>query len=142
MPGGQINDPFLGECFSFPFLPVTPLSLALTLEGPSTGLVRCFRSYIQRNKDTVRCAVLSAQVTGHRQKTADATLCLLKSHFLTPFLDCEKSTAQHRAIDQTCQNCRCRLCLTHCGSDFVARLRVPRDQALLVSRDCRSGETR
>ena len=77
-----------------------PLSMSRTLEGlyeltrrlqgPSTRLVRCFRNY----KDTVRWVVLGAGVPGHRQQQLMQTLIvrLLKTHFYTPILDCEKST--------------------------------------------------
>ena len=54
------------------------------LQGPSTCLVRCFRNH-KRNKDTVRCAALGAQVPGHRQQQLTQTLIvrLLKTHFFT-----------------------------------------------------------
>ena len=49
---------------------------------------------LQRYKDTVRCAALGAEVLGHRQEQLTQTLIvrLLKTHFFTPILDCEKST--------------------------------------------------
>ena len=49
---------------------------------------------LQRFKDTVRCAMLGAKVPGHRQGQLLQTLIvhLLKTHFFTPILDCEKST--------------------------------------------------
>ena len=49
---------------------------------------------LQRNKDTIRCAALGTEVPGHRQEQLTKTLIvrLLKTHFFTPILDCEKST--------------------------------------------------
>ena len=49
---------------------------------------------LQRYKDTVRCAALGAEVQGIRQQQLTQTLIvrLLKTHFFTPILDCEKST--------------------------------------------------
>ena len=49
---------------------------------------------LQRNKDTVRCSALDAEVPGHRQQQMTQTLIvlLLKKHFYTLILDLEKST--------------------------------------------------
>ena len=49
---------------------------------------------LQKYKDTIRCAALGAEVPGHRQQQLPQTLIvrLLKTHFLTPILDCEMST--------------------------------------------------
>ena len=49
---------------------------------------------LQRNKDTVRCAALVAEVLGHHQAQLVQNLIvrLLKTHFFTPILVCEKST--------------------------------------------------
>ena len=48
---------------------------------------------LQRYKDTVRCAALGAEFPGHRQQQLTQTLIvhLLKTHFFSPILDCEKS---------------------------------------------------
>ena len=82
LPGGQINDPSSGKHYSLPFLPATPSSLSQTLLPE-----------LQRYKDTVRCAALSTEVPGHRQKQLTQTLIvrLLKTHFFTLILDFEKS---------------------------------------------------
>merc|ERR1712020_299599 len=101
--GGQINDPSSGKHYSLPFLPATPLSPSRTLEGlfeltlhPSRALdlPRALLPELQRNKDTVRCAALGAEVPGHRQQQLTQTLIvrLLKTHFFTLILDFEKST--------------------------------------------------
>ena len=77
--------------------------LPRTLEGlfeltrhPSQALdsPRALLLELQRYKDTVRCAALGAEVPGHRQKQLTQTLIvrLLKTHFFTQILDCEKST--------------------------------------------------
>ena len=103
LPGGQINDPSSGKHYSLPFLLATPSSLSRTLEGlfeltrrPSRALdsPRALLPELQRYKDTVRCAALGAEVPGHRQQQLTQTLIvrLLKTHFFTPILDCEKST--------------------------------------------------
>ena len=103
LPGGQINDPSSGKHYSLPFLPATPSSPSRTLEGlfeltrrPSRALdsPRALLPELQRYKDTVRCAALGAEVPGHRQQQLTQTLIvrLLKTHFFTPILDCEKST--------------------------------------------------
>ena len=57
-------------------------------------LPRALLSELQRYKDTVRCAVLGAEVSGHQQQQLRQTLIvrLLKTHFLTLILDFEKST--------------------------------------------------
>ena len=80
MPGGQINEPSSGKHYSLPFLPATPSSPSLTLEGlfvltrrPSQALDSP-RVLLQRCKDTVRCAMLGAEVPGLCPKTADANL--------------------------------------------------------------------
>ena len=99
----EINDPLSGKHYSLPFLPATPSSPSRTLEGlfeltrrPSRALdsPRALLPELQRYKDTVRCAALGAEVPGHRQEQLTQTLIvrLLKTHFFTPFLDCEKST--------------------------------------------------
>ena len=100
-PVGRVNDPLSGKHFSLPFLPAIPLSLSRTLEGffeltrdlqgPSP---RALLPELQRQKDTVRCAVLGAEVPGHRQQQLTQTLVvrLLKTHFFSPILDCKKST--------------------------------------------------
>ena len=106
LPGGQINDPSSGKHYSLPFLPATPSSPSRTLEGlfeltrrPSRALdsPRALLPELQRYKDTVRCAALGAEVPGHRQQQLTETLIvrLLKTHFLTPILDFEKSTEHH-----------------------------------------------
>ena len=86
---------------SLPFLPATPSSPSRTLEGlleltPSRALdsPRALLPELQRYKDTVRCGALGAEVPGHRQQQLTQTLIvrLLKTHFFTLILDCEKST--------------------------------------------------
>ena len=49
---------------------------------------------LQRYKDTARCAVLATEVPGHHQSQKAQTLIvhLLKTHFFTLILDCEKPT--------------------------------------------------
>ena len=85
------------------FLLATPSSLSPTLEGlfeltrrPSMALdsPRALLPELQRYKDTVRCGALDAEVPGHCQQQLTQTLivCLFKTHFFTPILDCEKST--------------------------------------------------
>ena len=107
--GGQVNDPEI--LFSL-FLPATPLPLSWTLEGlfeltrhPSRALdsPRVLLPGLQRYKDTVMCAALGAEVPGRRQKQPTQTLIvrLLKTHFYTPILDCEKSTEYNWVSDQT-----------------------------------------
>ena len=63
LPGGQINDPWLGKHYSLMFLPATPSSPSRTLEGlfeltrpPSRALdsPRALLPELQRYKDTVR----------------------------------------------------------------------------------------
>ena len=86
---------------------VVPLSNSLVsdlaLEGlfeltrrPSMALVppRALPPDLQRYKDTVRCAAFGAEVPGHCQQQLTQTLNvrLLKTHFFTLILDCEKST--------------------------------------------------
>ena len=74
MPGGQINDPSSGKHYSLLFLPETPWSLSLTLEGlfeltrcPLRALVspHALLPELQRHKVTVSCAMLAAKVPGH-----------------------------------------------------------------------------
>ena len=99
----QINDPWSGKHYSLPFLPATPLSPSPILEGvfeltqcPSRALDSpcALLPELQRIKDTVSCAALGAEVTGHSQQQLTQTLIVrfLKMHFFTPFLDFEKST--------------------------------------------------
>ena len=75
----------MGENYSLPFLPATPSSPSRTLEGlfeltgrPSRALnsPRALLPELQRYKDTVRCAVLGAEVPGLRQdsRTTDSNL--------------------------------------------------------------------
>ena len=91
-----------GYCYLL-FLPATPSSLSRTLQGlfeltqrPSRALdsPRALLPELQRYKDTVRCVALGAKVPGHRQQQLMQTLMvrLLKTHFFTPILDCEKLT--------------------------------------------------
>ena len=74
LPGMHLNDPSSGKHYSLPFLPATPSS-------PSRALL----PELQRYKDTVRCAVLDAEVPGHRKEQLKQTLIvrLLKTHFFT-----------------------------------------------------------
>ena len=53
---------------------------------------RCFRNY-RETRMTVRCASLGVEVPGHRHEQLTRTLILrlLKTHFFTLILDCEKS---------------------------------------------------
>ena len=78
-------------CFCLLFLPATPLSPSLTLEGffeltqrPSRALdlPRALLSELQRYKDTVWCAELGVEVPGHNREQLMQTLivCLLKIH--------------------------------------------------------------
>ena len=103
LPGGQINDPSSGKNFSLPFLPATPLSLSWILEGlfeltqrPSRALdlPRTSIPELQIYKGTLSCVLLGAEVPGHSQQQLTQTLIvrLLKTHFFTLILDCEKST--------------------------------------------------
>ena len=71
--------------YSHPFLPATPSSPSRTLEvlfeltrRPSWTLdsPRALLTELQRYKDTFRCAVLGAEVPGHRQKQLTHTLCV------------------------------------------------------------------
>ena len=81
--------PHRGNPYSLPFLPATPSSPSRALDSP-----RALLPELQRYKDTVRCAALGTEVPGHRQQQLTQTLIvrLLKTHFFTSFLDCEKST--------------------------------------------------
>ena len=82
------------------FLPATPSSPSQILfeltQRPLRALdsPRALLPELQRYKDTVRCAALGAEVPGHRQQQLTQTLIvrLLKMHFFTLILDCEKST--------------------------------------------------
>ena len=78
-----------------PHLRLRPLKGFLTWR-PSRALdsPRALLPELQRYKDTVRCAELGTEVPGHRQQQLTQTLIvrLLKTHFFTPILDCEKST--------------------------------------------------
>ena len=89
--------------FSLLFIPSTLSSPSWTLEGlfeltrrPSRSLhsPRALLPELQRYKDTISCATLSAEVPGHRQQQLTQTLIvrLLKTHFFTLILDCKKST--------------------------------------------------
>ena len=82
-----------GKYFSLPFLPATPSSPSRTLEGlfeltprrsRALDSPRALLPELQRYKDTVRCATLGAEVTGHRQEQLTQTLIvhLSKTHFL------------------------------------------------------------
>ena len=112
MPGGQINDPSSGKHYSLLFLPATPSSPSRSLEGlfeltrrPSRALAspRALLLELQRHKDTVRCAALGAEVPGYRKQQLTQTLIvrLLKTHFFTSILDCQKSTEMNWVSDQT-----------------------------------------
>ena len=59
------------------------------LDSPRPSLLE-----LQRYKDTVRCVALGAEVPGQRQEQLTQSLIvrLLKTHFFTPILYCEKST--------------------------------------------------
>ena len=58
---------------------------------------------LQRYKDTVRCGALGQEVQGQCQQQLTQTLIvrLLKTHFFTPILDCEKSTEKKWVSDKT-----------------------------------------
>ena len=79
-----------------PRLRLGPSKLFELTRHPSRALdlPRALLPELQRYKDTIRCAMLSAEVSGHHQKQLTQTLIvrLLKSHFLPPFLDFEEST--------------------------------------------------
>ena len=92
--------PCRGKHFNLPFLPVTPSSPSLSLEGlfeltwcPSRALDSPHALPLgqQRNKNTIRCAALGVEVLGHCKEQFMQTLiaCLFKTHFFTPILDCE-----------------------------------------------------
>ena len=75
--------PRKGKYCSLSFLPATPSSPSLTLEGlfeltrrPSRALdwPRALLPELQRYKDTVRCGALGAKVPGHRQQQLTQTL--------------------------------------------------------------------
>ena len=96
MPGGQINDPSSGKHYSLPFLPATPSSPSRTLEGlieltrhptRALNLAAYVASELRGYKDTVRCAVLGAEVPDHRQVQLTQTLIVLvlKTHFFSVF---------------------------------------------------------
>ena len=98
-----LGGPFDGEILSFLFLPATPLSPSRTLEGLFELIWQTSRAFdwpgvllleLQGNKDTVRCALLDAEVPGRCQKQLTQTLIvlLLKTLFLTPILYNEKLT--------------------------------------------------
>ena len=83
LPGGQINDPSLGKHYSLLILPTRPSSPAQILEGTFKLTLCPSRAFdlpcallpeLHRNKDTVDCAPLGAQVPGHRQKQLMQTL--------------------------------------------------------------------
>ena len=95
--------PLWGKHFALSFLLSTHLSPGQTLEGRRVSSKRprkdlgwpgALLSDLQRNKDAVRCAALGAEVLGHPQKLLSQTLIvrLLKTHLITPFLDCKTST--------------------------------------------------
>ena len=82
--------PCRGKHFNLPFLPVTPSSPSLSLEGlfeltwcPSRALdsPHALLPELPRNKDTIRCAMLGADVPGHRQKQLTQTL-IVRSYAL------------------------------------------------------------
>ena len=83
LPVGQINDSSLGKCYSLLFLPATLSSLSRTFEGlfeltrsplRALNLDAYVASELQRNKDTVGCAALGAEVPGQRQEQLTQTL--------------------------------------------------------------------
>ena len=103
LPGGQSMTPSSRKRFSLLFIPSTLSSPSWTLEGlfeltrcPSRALrlASCVVPELQRNNNTVRCAVPGRGIQGHRQEQPTLTLmvCLLKTHLLTPILDSQKST--------------------------------------------------
>ena len=87
--GGQ--DYFLN--FHLPFLPATPSSWSRKLEGffeltqfPSRApSPHALLLGLQRNKDTVRCDILSAKVSGHYQLCQNLIVCLLETDFFLLF---------------------------------------------------------
>ena len=95
------KNPLSRKYFSLPFLQATSLSLSRTLEElfelkfpPLKGLdmPRALLPELQRNKDTISCCVLGAEVPKHHQKQLTQTLIdrLLKTQVLIPILDCER----------------------------------------------------
>ena len=100
----SINDPSTGKhCFSS----VPPSNSLVSVSKPIKGFFELTRRpsraldsplalllELQRYKDTVRCAVLGAVVPRHLQQQLTQTLIvfLLKTYFLTPIPDSEKST--------------------------------------------------
>ena len=93
--------PFLKEDRYYSFF--TPQLLSLGL-GPLKGLTRVSSSALnltsallpklQKNRDTLRCAVPDTVVPSHYQEQQVQTLivCLYKTHFNTIILDCKKPT--------------------------------------------------
>ena len=84
-------------------LRITPSSPSRTLKGlfeltrrhsQALDSPRALFPELQRYKDTVRCGGLGVEVKRHRQHQLTQTLIvrLLKAHFFTLILDCEKST--------------------------------------------------
>ena len=77
---GNINDPSSGKYDSLPFLPANPMALSQTIEGLFELTSRALDSpyalppELQRNKDSVWCVTLGAEVPGHRQQQLMQTL--------------------------------------------------------------------
>ena len=70
----------VGKYFSHPFNPTTSSSPSWTFEGhfeliwrPSRALDSPLTAELQRNKDTVRCGALGAEVQGQRQEQLSKT---------------------------------------------------------------------
>ena len=93
LPEGQINDHSGGRS-SQELLRLEELFQLTRRPSRALDSPRALLPELQRYKDTVRCAALGAEVPGHRQQQLTQTLIvrLLKTHFFTPILDCEKST--------------------------------------------------
>ena len=94
VPGGQINDPLSGKNYSIPVLPAIPSSLSRILEGlfelkqrPSRVLnwPRALLPELRKNKDTIKCGALGAQVPIQLQEQLTKTLIvrLLKTHLFS-----------------------------------------------------------
>ena len=103
-----MNNPFLRKNFSLippsnSLVCLRPLKGFLSWHG-ALNLPCALLLEVKRNKDTIRCVALGAEVPGHRQKELMQTsiVRLLKTHFLPTILDFEKSTEYNWVSDLTC----------------------------------------
>ena len=87
---GQVKTFLFRSSQQLPRVRLEPLKGFFELtQRPSRALdsPRALLLELQRNKDTIRCAALGADVPGHRQEQLTQTLMvhLLKTHFLSLF---------------------------------------------------------